>query len=446
MAKKKTTKQTRTGAPTTKLQIALDFLQLDRAMKAARLAVAGGADILEVGTPLLKSEGLEAVRAMRREFPKLPIVCDTKTMDAGRIEMEGAAKAGANIAVVMAASSLSTVRECVEAGRNYGIHVAVDLLGVDTKRAPEVARELVDLGVHYLCIHTPIDDQMLGRAPFKVVEAVRKVAGETQVMVAGGINSETAPKAAKAGADVVIVGGAIIKAEDVTQATRDIKRALKTGTARRTALFKRVGEADIAKVFRRVSTANISDAMHRGEFLQGLVCVGKPGKLVGRAVTVRTAPGDWAKPVEAIDVAKPGEVLVINAGGTAPSIWGELATESASVKGLAGVVIDGGIRDTGEIRKLGFMAYAKLISPRAGEPKGLGEIGVPVDICGQRILPGDWIIADEDGVIAVPAARAVEIANRAQDVLEYENRVRREIQEGSTLGEVAQLLRWEKQM
>ena len=77
------------------LQLALDFVDLHRALGVAREAVKGGADWLEVGTPLLKAEGLEAVRKLRAEFPHVTIVCDTKTMDAGRVEMEAAAKAGA---------------------------------------------------------------------------------------------------------------------------------------------------------------------------------------------------------------------------------------------------------------------------------------------------------------------------------------------------------------
>ena len=431
---------------TAKLQVALDFLQLDRALKVAGLAVAGGADILEVGTPLLKSEGLDAVRTLRKKFPKHLIVCDTKTLDAGRVEMEAAAKAGANTAVVMAAACESTIRECVEAGANYGIDVAVDLLGIPSEETPAVARRMAELGAQYLCVHTPIDDQMLGRNPFDLVRAVRREVGDVHIMAAGGINSETAPKAAKAGADIVIVGGAIIKASDVKAAAREIKRSLETGRSKATTLFKRVAGADIEKIFRMVSTSNLSDAMHRGEFLHGLKRIGKPGKFAGRAVTVRTYPGDWGKPVQAIDAASPGEVIIIDAGGVGPAVWGELATESCVRKGIAGVVIDGGIRDTGEIAKLNFPAYARVISPRAGEPKGFGEIGVPVHISGIAVHPGDWIVGDEDGVISVPARKAVEIANRALDVLEFENRVRREIQEGSTLAQVAELLRWEKQL
>ena len=94
------------------LQVALDFVDMDRALKLAREAVAGGAEILEAGTPLIKSEGLDAVRKLRAEFPNHTIVADLKTMDAGRDEMEIAAKAGANVATVLGAADDGTIREC----------------------------------------------------------------------------------------------------------------------------------------------------------------------------------------------------------------------------------------------------------------------------------------------------------------------------------------------
>lgn len=159
---------------------------------------------------------------------------------------------------------------------------------------------------------------------------------------------------------------------------------------------------------------------------------------------VRTYPGDWAKPVEAIDEAEPGDVLVIDAGGVAPAVWGELATNSAIQRGVAGAVIYGAARDSGDIRDLGFPLFCSLVTPTAGEPKGFGEIGVPVRIAGVRISPGDWIIADDDGVCIIAKEKAVEYTNRAMDVLERENRLRKEICAGSTLSQVAYLLRWEK--
>jgi len=262
---------------------------------------------------------------------------------------------------------------------------------------------------------------------------------------AGGINSETAAEAVAAGADVVIVGGAISKSADPRQATEEIKQAITTGERIPTTLYRRVGLDRVREVLLGVSSANASDGGHRLSPLEGIRPVAPGLKLVGPAFTVRTYPGDWAKPVEAIDEAAPGDVIVIDAGGVPPAVWGELATHSAIEKGLAGVVIEGAIRDTAEIRELKFPAFARHISPQAGEPKGLGELRVPVRVAGQRVEPGDWLLGDDDGVVALPGNRVVELTNRAMDCLERENRIRQEILEGkTTLAQVMELLRWEK--
>jgi len=425
------------------IQVALDFDELPRALKLAHEAVAGGADWLEVGTPLLKSEGMEAVRALRKAFPDKKIVCDTKTMDAGRAEMEMAAKSGANLAVVMGIAPDETIRDAVRAGKHYGIEVTADLMGVADAAARAV--QLAEWGVDQVCVHTPIDEQMTGKISF---DRVAVVAGAVHlpISVAGGINSETAAEAIAAGASIVIVGGALTKAKDARAATAELRRAVDEGIAIESTLYKRAASDDhIRKVFERASTPNISDGNHRMPCLYGIRPITQGLKMVGRAVTVRTYPGDWAKPVEAIDAAERGSVIVIAAGAQPPAVWGELATHSSVQKGLAGVVIDGAIRDTPEIRALEFPAFARHITSNAGEPKGMGEIGVPVTISGIRICPRDWIVGDDDGVLVVPKERAAEIANRGQDCLEKENRIRAEITEGkSTLAQVQNLLRWEK--
>jgi 3-hexulose-6-phosphate synthase/6-phospho-3-hexuloisomerase len=421
--------------------VALDFLELSRAMRCAREAVAGGALRIEAGTPLIKSEGLSSVRQLRAEFPEATVVADLKTMDAGRTEMEAAAKAGANIAVVLGAASESTIKECVEAGRNYGIAVAMDLLGA----ADPVGRaqEAQAWGVSEVHVHLPIDEQMHGGSAFELLKKVRS-AVDLPVGVAGGLHSGNVIDAANAGADILVIGGFITKAVDAAAATREIIAALETGAAGRPEFYQRAGEEGILEALRKVSAANVSDAMHRGGVLQGIRPL-QPGlRMAGRAVTVRTAPGDWAKPVEAIDVAGPGDVLVVDAGGVPPAIWGELATQSATNRGVEGLVVEGAIRDSADIRKLSFPAFSRHVTPHAGEPKGFGEIGTVVTIGGIRVAPGDLLIGDDDGVVALPKDRAVEFANRAMDVLERENRIRAEIRGGSTLSQVIELLRWEK--
>ncbi len=426
-----------------KLQVALDFIELDRAIEVAKAAVAGGADYIEAGTPLIKSEGLDSIRKLRALFPDKTIIADMKTMDAGRIETEAAAKAGANIITVLGSASKSTIIECVEAGHHYGIKVAVDLL--ELENASEFAKTAHELGIAWLDVHCAIDAQMLGKSPFEQLREIRKLTDLT-LSVAGGINSETAADAASDGADVIIIGGAITKAVDVEKATKDIKKAIETRKAVKTELFKRTTAENLREGFLKVRTSNISDGMHRAPCLKDITALIKGKNICGQAVTVKTLPGDWAKPVEAIDAANEGDIIVIDACGQAPAIWGELATESAKNKGIAGLVVNGAVRDTADIRRLDFPVWTKLVTSHAGDPHGLGEINQPINIEGQNIEPGDWIIADDDGVIVVPKARAVEMVNRAADVLEAENRIRQEIRDKkSTLAKVVNLKRWEKE-
>ncbi len=423
------------------LQLALDFVDLPRALLVAEEAVAGGADWLEAGTPLIKSEGLQAVRELKARWPDHVVVADMKTMDAGRAEVECAAKAGAKVVGVLGAASDATIRECVEAARNYGAEIIVDMVQVDDVVARAKAAEA--MGASYIGIHIAIDEQMQGKTPWDTLREVSR-AVSIPIAVAGGINSETAPSAIEAGASIVVVGGAITKAADATAAARTIKQAIETLVPAESEFFVRATGPDVRDKLARVSAANVSDALHRTGDIPGLRSLVPGSKLVGPALTVRTYPGDWAKPVEAIDRAQPGDVIVIDAGGVPPAIWGELATNSAVQRRVAGVVIYGGARDTGDIRELGFPLFCTLVTPTAGEPKGFGEIGVPIRISGVRVSPGDWIIGDDDGVCVIPREKAVEYTNRAMDVLERENRLRKEIQAGSTLSQVGYLQRWEK--
>jgi 3-hexulose-6-phosphate synthase/6-phospho-3-hexuloisomerase len=423
------------------LQLALDFVDLKRAVKSARAGIAGGVDWLEAGTPLIKSEGLQAVRELRSLFPRVTLVADMKIMDAGRIEVETAAKAGANIVDVLGAASDATIRECIQAGKNYGARIVVDLIAV--KDPVSRAKEVEDFGADYITVHCSIDEQMEGKDPFETLHRVAE-AVSLPVGVAGGINSETAPRALEAGASIVIVGGAITKAVDPGEAAHKIKKAVEEKIAIPTRFFKRGSGAEIRDILEQVSAANLSDALHRGGVLEGIRPLFHGIRLAGRAVTVRTYPGDWAKPVEAIDIAEKGDVIVVDAGGAGPAIWGELATHSALARGVAGIVVDGAIRDTYDIARMKFPAFTRLIMPSAGEPKGFGEIGVPVTVGSRRVENGDWILGDDDGVVVLPRLMTTEYANRSMDVLERENRIREEIKEGSTLSKVTELLRWEK--
>lgn len=421
------------------LQLALDFVDFNRALKAASEAERS-VDWIEAGTPLIKSEGLDCVRKLRQKFPKHTIVADLKTMDAGRIEVESAAKAGAQVVEVCGVATDETVEECIQAGRNYGVKILVDLIGIKEEEIVKRAKQVQDYGADYVGVHTAIDEQMQAKQPF---QKLRKVASAVEIPVAaaGGLNSETIVDALNAGASILIVGGAITKAEDAGKAAGVIKKAMSSRRKVKTEYFKRT--TNVAEILNKVSTANLSDAMHRtGDLRKVKHISGK--KMVGKATTVRTMPGDWAKPVEAIDLAEKGGVIVIDAFGVGPAVWGELATESALQKKLSGVVVWGAVRDVEEIKKRKFNVYSRRVMPTAGEPRGFGEVNVNLNINGVVVKPGDWVVGDQDGIVVVPNEKSVEIANRAMDVLERENRIRREIKEGSTLSKVTSLLKWEK--
>jgi 3-hexulose-6-phosphate synthase/6-phospho-3-hexuloisomerase len=424
------------------LQIALDEVNLDRALGYAREAVAGGVDWVEAGTPLIKACGLDAVRALKREFPAKTIVADMKTMDTGAFETEIAIKAGADVVGILGAASDGTFREAVKAARKYGAKVYMDLISVKDKVAR--AKQAEALGVDYVCLHMGVDEQMEGAKPLDVLRTVA-ASVRIPVMVAGGLNTETVGECVKAGASVLIVGGALTKAADIAGEARKLRRAIRDRSVIPTALFKKYSPDDLREAFLRCSTSNVSDAMHRKGAMDGGIVARQLGKrIAGRAVTVFTADGDWAKPVEAIDQAQPGDVLVIDSRGTQTAMWGELASHSSLVKGVAGVVVDGAVRDIDDIRAMGFPAWSRWVVPNAGDPKGYGEIGAEVRCGGQSVRSGDWIVADDMGVVVVPQEQAQEVANRSVEVHEREDRLREEIRRGKTLSSVLSLKKWEK--
>jgi len=422
------------------LQVALDILELKRALQIAQESLDGGADWIEAGTPLIKSEGMQAIRSMRDRFPDSIIVADMKVADTGTLEVEMAAKAGANIVCILADADDSVIAESVRAASLYGIRIMADLINVEDPFSR--ACELETMGVDIICAHAGIDQQMMGKDS---LDLLADLAGQVRIplAVAGGIDAKSSGYAVRSGADIVIVGGNIVRSADVTRSTRAIRAEMDNPSI--TAIEKKSPDEEIRSLLLQVSAPNVTDAMHRKGAMSGIVSICGNVKMVGCAVTVLTVAGDWAKPVEAIDVARKNEVIVINNdGATHVAPWGELATLSCVKKGISGVVIDGAVRDVDDIRTMKFPLFARAVVPNAGEPKGFGEINAEIQCGGQYVRPGDWIIGDESGVVVIPAERAYEIARRALEVRKNEERIREEIRRGSTLAEVAELIKWEK--
>ncbi len=417
--------------------MALDVLEVERAIQIAKEAVEGGADWIEAGTPLIKSEGMDAIRKLKAAFPDHVILADMKTVDTGAMEVEMAAKAGADIVILLGSADNSTIQDSIRAARKYGVKLMADLMssGDPVKRA----KELAGLGIDYINIHVGIDQQMVGEEPVRILEKIKL---DVPVAVAGGIDEQSAAKAVLSGASIVIVGGNIVRSSDVTASTRAIRESIDNPDIAPQS-EKSIDEKTI-ELLTRVSTPNISDAMHRKGAMKKIHSICPGTKMAGKAVTVQTFEGDWAKTVEAIDIAREGDVIVIYNGSPHVAPWGELATLSCINKGVAGVVIDGAVRDVDDIRRLNFPVFATSIVPNAGEPKGFGEINAEIHCGGQTVKPGDFIVGDDNGVVVVPKERGYEIARRAVEVEKNERRIRDEIKRGKTLSEVLYLEKWEK--
>jgi 3-hexulose-6-phosphate synthase/6-phospho-3-hexuloisomerase len=421
------------------LQVALDFVNCSRAIQVAQEAIDGGADWLEAGTPLIKAEGMNILRTLKKKGKK--IVADMKTMDVGVIEAEMVAKAGGDVICVLGVAGNETISEVVSAARRYGIEVMVDMVGIEN--VINRTTELEELKIDYICLHTPIDDQMIGKNPFTMLEELVE-ATHIPIAIAGGLTASTVKIAVEKGASIIIVGGAITKSEDAKVATMLIKKAM-SGAVITNNSFKKYAKEDLFDAFSKVSSCNICDAMHNSGAMRTIYPIRKGIRMTGKALTVKTIDGDWAKVVEAVDIAKKGTIIVIHAGEGRQAVWGELATLSALKRHIGGIVIDGAIRDAQVIKDMQLPIFFKKIVAEAGEPKGNGEIGSQI-LCGGIIVRNDdWIIGDDNGVVVVPKEKAQQIANRALNVMERENRIREEIQRGSTLSKVLDLSKWEVQ-
>lgn len=191
------------------VQISLDLTNIEDALEMAEIAVEAGVDWIEAGTPLLLGEGLHAVSALRRRFPKHPIVADLKTMDGGYLEAEMMAKAGATHVVVMGVAHPATIRAVVKAAKDYGISVMGDIMASQDPAA--CARMLEENGVDYIIVHTGFDErgEDPARTPYDhlqaVVEAVR-----IPVQAVGGLSIDQAADMPRLGAPLVVIGAPLV--------------------------------------------------------------------------------------------------------------------------------------------------------------------------------------------------------------------------------------------
>jgi 3-hexulose-6-phosphate synthase len=206
------------------LQLALDLVTLEEAKKILR-DLGDVIDIAEIGTPFLVRDGVGAVEAVRREFPRLKILADLKIMDAGEYETRLALGAGANIVTVLGLSDDATIRSAVAEAKRSAQAIMVDMIGVSDieKRAQEIDA----LGVDYICLHTATDVQASGRNPLDELQRVKKVVARAKTAVAGGIRLESIAAIVREKPDVIIVGNGITAQSDPRGTAAEMQRIMK---------------------------------------------------------------------------------------------------------------------------------------------------------------------------------------------------------------------------
>src|SRR5438132_9569497 len=163
-------------------------------------------------------------------------------------------------------------------------------------------------------------------------------------------------------------------------------------------------------------------------------------RFVGTAVTVKTLASDLAAAFKAIDLCRPGDVVVIDSHGSLnTAFWGENMTMSALNRGVIAAVVDGACRDVEEIRKLKFPVICKGVVPNVGSISGYGEVNVPIQCGGVPVSPGDVVVIDGNGVVVVPMDHAGVILEKTRRLLETEHILQERIKAGATIGELIKI-------
>lgn len=177
----------------------------------------------------------------------------------------------------------------------------------------------------------------------------------------------------------------------------------------------------------KATTDNVSDAMKKVCGKNGVIRDVKPidgkSKIVGRIRTAQTNSSDWGTGIKAIYECEENEILLIDCSDDETAIWGELASQAAQKHGLQSTVINGASRDTEGIKKLGYPLFSKATMPNAGYALNNGVINKPLNIEGNIIVNGDYIVGDSEGVVVVPKERIDEVLEEVSNIKKSEQKL-----------------------
>jgi len=181
---------------------------------------------------------------------------------------------------------------------------------------------------------------------------------------------------------------------------------------------------ELVEGFRGIPVANIADEMNRFSCVDARIKPYNDKLMLGTAFTVKARVADNLLLHKALELAQPGDVIILDAqGDTANAITGEIMMTQAAVNGLAGVVIDGAIRDAAQMKDIDMPVYAAGVQPKGPYKDGPGEINVPVSCGGVVVNPGDIVVGDADGIVIISPKDAPETLKKAKAKLAKEQAI-----------------------
>ncbi len=324
-------------------QMALDSLDFD-ATVALATKVAPHVDILEIGTPCIKHNGIELLKTLRAKFPNNKILVDLKTMDAGFYEAEPFYKAGADICTVLGTADIGTIKGVIDVANKYGKMAQVDMINVTDKKARTL--EVAKIGAHIIGVHTGLDQQAAGQTPFNDLAMITGLKTGAKISVAGGVKAATVKQVVDAGADIVVAGAAIYGAADPAASAAEITGLAHAGNAAAGGMGKWLPWALIA-----------------GAVLLGLYLL--KGGNTEQAATEGAAAVEQA--VEAAPAAVEGAADAAGAADSAATATGEMADTAKdaatatvdAAKDAAAPAVDAAATEAAPTTDAGFVGAAK---------------------------------------------------------------------------------------
>lgn len=416
-----------------RLQVNLEFLHLENALFCAEQCILAGVDTIEIGTTLLKNSGLNSVRILRDRFPEVFLIVDMKSTENVVEEVNAAATAGASCVTISGAIPLHLWERAIEAGKEKGVKVILDFRGL-SEIGHKLAQGVPEVDMVFISLEGDEDK------PFYSLQEIISLVGQTPLGITGLSSEEEVSQAISLGISTLIARFSDSSGKDCQEAVKNLQVVLANCEKAFPLNPVSVNEESLRKMLDNLMPADICDAVEHSVYLDRVYPIHKYTKLVGKVNTLKVWPGAHIEVLEFLLEVEPGSILVIDSGGQGSAVWGQVATEIALKRGLAGVVVYGSITDINKIRDRGFPCYTTALTSAVTSHRGMVLKNKPLQIGNVWIRPGDWLLGDDTGVVCLSASHLFSIIPKALALSEEKMKLVSQIEkaEEEELAEIVQ--------